>query len=411
MDEFDVRFPNSRLMAKMTMVNDDVEPILQHIREYSEHHKKNSEFYTKQGFPISILAAIQGGTSIEYAGYLRSLGYTIQVCRGFENERRSALELISTRRLDGVTIDALTAWTLHWSGSFEAVKRVFGTIRISQSCLDEITKLTVEAQSDTEGKFSISWKDGHYYKDEYSSDQIQAFAERLSTVRDDIVGYCEVVPSEAPDQISDVSKELVENFSGDLLDPAFCAAKGGLLLSEDMFYRQLAAQEYEIPGVWLQAVLMFAVQENFLDFNDYCEKCVSLAESNHGHLAVTAEVLTQLALSGDEDAFRKFDCISNVIGTIDADIMSHFSVASLTIERIWSERKLPRIQRERLVSTLISKLIRYRKDDWQDALALLYMAMGTDLRRYILVWVHGHFLPWQTFGDAVSKMMRVTLSK
>ncbi len=411
MDEFDVRFPNSRLMAKVTMVNDDVKPILQHIRERSEHHKKNSEFYTKQGFPISVLAAIQGGTSIEYAGYLRNLGYTIQVCRGFENERQAALELISSRRLEGVTIDALTAWTIHWSNSFDAVKRVFGTIRISQSCLDEITKMNVEAQNDTEGRFGISWKDGQFYKDEYSADQIQAFAARLSEVRNEIVSRCEVVPSEAPDLIPDVSRELIENFSGDLLDPAFCAIRGGLLLSEDMFYRQLAAQEFDVPGIWLQSVLMFALQENMIDFDDYCKKCISLAESKHGHLAVTAEVLTQIALGSGEEAFENFNLISNVIGTIDADILSHYRVASSAIQQIWGANSLPLLLRKRLVSTLLSKLIRYRTDDWQDVLALLYLTMGTAFRGYLQMWVSGHFLPKSKFNEAVSVLLRLAFAK
>ena len=408
MDEFDVRFPNSRLMAKMTMVNDDVEPILQHIRDHSEHHKKNSEFYTKQGFPIAVLAAIQGGTSIEYAGYLRSLGYTIQVCRGFENERQAALELISNRRLEGVTIDALTAWTIHWSNSFDTVKRVFGTIRISQSCLDEITIMTVEAQNKTEGRFGISWKDGQFYKDEYSADQIQEFAARLSEVRNEIVNHCEVVPSEAPDQIPDVSRELIENFSSDLLDPVFCADRGGLLLSEDMFYRQLAAQEFDVPGIWLQSVLMFALQENMIDFDDYCRKCISLAESKHGHLAVTAEILTQVAFGNDEEAGKNFDLISNVIGTVDADILSHYSVASLTIQRIWNASSLPPLFQQRLVSILIFKLIRHRKNDWQDILALLYLTMGKAFRGYLQMWVSGHFLPRLKFDKAVSELLELT---
>ncbi len=410
MDEFDVRFPNSRIMAKMTMPDDSVEPILEHIREHSERKQKNTEFYTKQGFPISVLAAIQGSTAIEYAGFLRNLGHTIQACRGLEKERKDALELIATRRTEGVTIDALTAWVMYWTESIEIVKRVFGTVKIAQSCLDDITKMVVEAENDTEGRFSIVWKDGHYYRDEQSSDDIRAFVERVKRVRSKIVEHCEIVPSEAPETIPDTSRELIQSFSSDLLDPAFCAARGGLLLSEDMFYRQLVTQEFGVSGIWLQSVLMFAVSEKLIGFEEYCEKCVLLAENRHGHLAVTSDVLVQIALNQNDRSWDKFNCISEVIGTADADIESHYNVAHDTVVRIWHAKNLSFYQKQKFASTILFKLVRHRKEDWQDILAMMYVRMGRQFRAYLQNWVQAHFLPTDVFNAAVTNLMRFALS-
>lgn len=411
MDEFDLRFPNSRLMGKMTMVDNDVEPILTHIRNHAEHQRGATDYYTQQGFPISLLAATQGGTSIEYAGYLRSLGFQIHVCRGLHEERREALDLIEKRRMGGVTVDAITAWTMHWIGAFDAVKQVFGVIRIAQSCVDEVTRMIVEAENHTDGQFSISWRDGQYFREEHSADEIEAFRTRVVEIRDNIVEYCDVVASEAPDETPEVSRVLIENFSPDLLDPAFCALNGGLLLSEDMFYRQMAAQEFDIPGVWLQSVLMFAVSEKIVDFGQYCQMCASLAESRHGHLSVSADVLMHFALIDDDSTEEKFEILADQIGTESADIFSHYSVVQATVASIWQARQLDATKRKRLTGFLISKLIRHRKEDWQGALAGLYMTMNVSFRAFLQAWMKQQALPKEKFDEAFRVALNTSLSR
>lgn len=411
MNEFDVRFPNSGLMGKMTMVGDDVEPVLKHIRDHAEQRKKVSEYYTDQGFPINVLAAMQGTSSIEYAGYLRDLGSDIQACRGLLEERLTALDAISKKRLEGVTIDALTAWTMHWANAFDVVQKVFGEVRIAQSCIDEITKLVVDAEESSGGKMSIGWKDGRFLRDEVSEEEVYDFHKKISAVRDDIVNRCAVVPSEAPDVIPEISRTLIDNFSSDLLDPAFCAAKGGLFLSEDLFYRQMVEAEYDVTGIWLQSVYMFALNEKLIEFAEYCDLCVALASGKHGHLTVNAHLLVSVGLRHGEDDSQKFEVLANAIGIRNADISSHFEVASTTIRQLWKARGIPKATKHKLVGAMISKLIRHRPKDWHHLLAMLFVMMGTQFRTFLNGWMAGHFLPKEKFDEGFADIIRIVIPK
>lgn len=406
MDEFDVRFPNSRLFGHMKMVDNNVQPVLDFIQKRAENSKTISDYYTKQGFPISVVAAFQGGSSIEYVHYLRSIGNEIHTCRGLHVERENAESLITDQRMNGAVIDAYTAWTIATIDGFEAVKKVFGKLYIAQSCLDEITKMLVESENEEAGKFSIAWQDGVFYRNETSKADLDQKQSYLKGVHDQISKYCEALPSESPNQISKVSRELIENFSSDLLDPAFCANNRHILLCEDMFYRQLAEQECSVKGTWLQPVLMFAVANKLIATDDYCRMIVALANKGHRHLALSSSVLVKTAITNFTGDDFDFISLADLIGTRTADIYSHFSVVSETFKYIWVIDGIKLCRKKRLSGILLENLLRYRAKDWHFALAALFIQADLNLRSYIVSWIDGHFLSQQLFNEAVAAAFR-----
>ena len=408
MDEFPERFPDSELMGSVQTVGDDVQPILDFIKDRSQRIRSQADFYVEQGFPISVVAALLNSSSIEFAHNIRAEGYCIAACHGNDAERNAAYALIDAKREEGVVIDAYTAWTISTLGAFNAIKKIFGEIRLARSCFDEITKLLVEAENKEADSFSLHWKDGQFYRDEMTAEQVAA---QLSFVKDlhaDVLANCEIVPSEAPDEISGVSRELIKNFSADLLDPAFCCVERGVLLTEDMRYRTLAHQEFGCDGVWLQAVFMYALGKKILPNQDYCKFMVGLAHRKHGHLSVHGATLAKIAVLRDEFGTDDLGAVTEFIGNETADIKSHFGVASEAIRLIWTSSRLPQVERERACSIILRSLLRFRKDDWSHILAIIYVTSSRSLREFIASWVCGHFLPMHVFSDAVAVAMQIS---
>lgn len=407
-DEFSERFPESKLMGSVQTVGDDVQPILDFIKDQSQRIRTQADFYVEQGFPISVVAALLNSSSIEFAHNIRAEGYSIAACHGNDAERNTAYALIDAKRQEGVVIDAYTAWTISTLGAFGTLKSVFGEIRLARSCFDEITKLLVEAENKEADSFSLHWKDGQFFRDEMTAEQVAAQLSFLKDLHADVSANCDIVPSEAPDEIPEVSRELIKNFSADLLDPAFCCVERGLLLTEDMRYRTLAHQEFGCDGVWLQVVFMYAVGKKILPIQDYCKFIVGLAHRKHGHLSVHGATLANIAISRDEFGSDGLAAVAEFIGNKTADIQSHFGVASEAIRLIWASSPLPRMERQRACSVILHSLLRFRKDDWSQILAIIYVNSPRSLREFIAIWVQGHFLPQQAFSDAVAVAMRIS---
>lgn len=403
LDEFNIRFPDSNLLGHMKSAKDEAQPILDYIRERSEYHRDISGYYTEQRFPISVVAALQGGSSIEYAQYLRSLGNKIQTNLGRLEERKTALKNIADQRMNGVVLDAYSAWTVANVEGYEVVRKVFGTPYIAQSCLDQITKLVVNAEDTKSDEFSISWHEGEFYRNHFSKGELKQRLEYLQGIYDLITDNCKVLPTVAPDEISEVSRELIQGFSRNLLDPIFCASTGKMLLSEDMYYRQLAEHEFSVKGVWLQTVIMYAVNNQMIDFDEYSRLTIAIAKHGHEHLAIEASVLIKSAIKDVSDDLSDFSFLAEYIGTRKADIHSHFSVVDDSLSAIWSSQLIDLFAKQKLSGILMNNLIRYRRNDWPIILAALYLNADIKFRRYIIRWIIGHFLPYKPFKEALQK--------
>ena len=406
MDGFSVLFPDSRLMGQMRMAEGDVQPILEYVRQRAEYHQNIADYYIENGFPLAFIAAMQSSSAIQFGHYLRSLGAQIIACRGLDTERSEAFSLIDRRRIDGVVLDAYTAWTVATLGAFEALKKVFGTLYIPQTCLDETTRMLVELENEPGERFGLSWKNGEFWKEEHSEIDVRRQEQFLNDVHSDISSYCQILPSAAPDDLSEASRELLQNISQSVFDAAFIASDGKLLLSEDLHYRNIAKHELNVDGMWLQSVFMYASANNFLDFKEYCRLVIGLAYRGHAHLSVNAGVLAEVAKNSDFE-FDDFEAVADFLGTRDADIVSHYHVASDCIALIWRSSKLSKHNKQKYCSTILRKLLRYRSDDWATTLALIYVAASKSLRIFVFKWTRGHFLPISEFSEAVTNVLQI----
>jgi hypothetical protein len=87
---------------------------------------------------------------------------------------------------------------------------------------------------------------------------------------------------------------LTETFGTDVLDPADLAATGYVLLSEDLYYRQIATGAVpSVKGVCLQSVMSFARETKIVSEERHAQTVVGLAWRRHSHVSLDPETLFQ----------------------------------------------------------------------------------------------------------------------
>lgn len=393
LDEFEARFPGSDIIGSVKLEGDDIQPILDQVRKAGEYNRDIAELYAKQRTPIRLLAVMLKRTSVECGYYLRALGNDIRACVGLPDERERAIAAIDEYRISGVVVDAYTASVTYELKAFDVIGGVFGSIYIAQSCLDELHQLVQSAEEDGDERLSLAWRNGEFYKDHQTTDDRRQHREYVRSLRDTVSSNCEPLARQAPDRIPDEIVELLEIASPELMDPAFCAGREKLLLSDDLYFRQLAQAGIIETGIWLQAVLMYALDRAFITIDRYARLVASLAELRHQSVSVSSGVLAYAATLEDPSDIAIFRTLSGCIGTRDADIRSHFSVAHNAILQIWANPDVNAVRKMHSVGTLLSDLLRFRQNDWEVILGELFANSARDLRLYILDWLVGHFLP------------------
>lgn len=328
MESFEEDFPNASGFHRVSITDGDLQPALNQVRRTSEALRARADLYLNDHFPLSMVASQMGRDAIGLADYVRSLGRDVRACAGDLPERVAALQLIKEQRATGAVLDAYTAWTAANMDALDVLIEVFGSLQIPQSALDELSMMQDRlGPPGGEGPvMTMAWRDGQFYRQEFSADDVGARQAMVEEQVAKIRARCEVVPSVAPDDPSDLARTLTDVFDDAVLDTANLAARGRVLVSEDQNYRATAEMATGACGVWLQAVFLFAVKAHVIEPDRYDDLLVGLAMRRHGHVPLESRsLLRAMQQDGDGETWR-FDALAGFIGTSDADVASHVRV-------------------------------------------------------------------------------------
>lgn len=402
MESFEEDFPDASGFRRVSLADGDVAPALEEVRRTSEALRQWADFYINDRVPLCMVAGRMGRDTIGFADYVRSLGRDIRTCAGDLPEREGALRLIAERRASGAVLDAYTAWTAATMNALDVLSGVFGPLHIPRSALDEIVLMRDRlAPPGGDGPLlTMAWQDGRFVRQDFTVEEVRA---RQAFVDDQIAkieAACKVVPSVAPDEPTDFAKAITDIFGGAVLDAANLAARGHVLVSEDLAYRATAEEATGARGVWLQAVLMAALAARIIDAGRYNDLMVGLAARRHSHLAVEARSLLRAIEQDGANATDRSDALAGFIGTPDADVLSHVNVVREFLGRAWpgsGEASLPVV---RSTGRLLEMLVRCGPGREAALLAAVRFATGDALRHYIDGWIRGHFLPFGAVEEA-----------
>ncbi|MEY9465528.1 tetratricopeptide (TPR) repeat protein [Bradyrhizobium ottawaense] len=405
-EEFETRFPGKPGLARFTVGEDNIDSVLDVVRRSAEENIKNAQVYMEKPFPLAIIARGLGGDVVSFAQFVRQLGGRIVTCAGNLPERTGAVRLARQHRGRGAVLDAYSAWVAAEIGVLPALRTWFGALRTPSSTMAMIDRMT-QRENDGRGRrqMTISYQNGQFYRhevtDEYRDHQIGA----INRVRDCIEQNCEVVQVLVPDDISEAAENLLAVGGSRFLDAAFLAARtNALLLSDDMRFRQLAAEATGTAGIWLQAALLAATEARQFPASEYAKAVVGLARNAHDHVVLNAPLLYLIARE-DEDGFPGLRAALSCLGGPNAEMVSHLNVLVSFIALLWPPDDVLDWLKTRAATGLSLEIfLSARSRDWAPLLGeiMLRTHRNPALTRYVSGWLRGHFITQARFENALS---------
>jgi hypothetical protein len=214
---FQTRFPNAKGLYSFKINQGDIQPVLEQVRQKSETTRQIADFYLVKHIPMTMVASFLGRDSVGFANYVRVLGHNIHTCIGTHAERVASLRIIRDHRSRGAVLDAYTAWTAATMDILDVLHFVFGTLVLPRSCIDELRTLLNQENLDGGRKFSILWRDGQYFREEFTAEQLEAQDHCVSDQIERIKRACKIVPAAATDSPSELARALTATFGSGIL--------------------------------------------------------------------------------------------------------------------------------------------------------------------------------------------------
>lgn len=410
MENFQTRFPNAKGMYRFMVRDGDIQPMLDQVKKTAEMNRKIADLYLLQRFPMVMVASRLGGDSIGFADYIRSLGANIEVCVGIEPERLTAQNMILQHREGGVVLDTYTAWTVATMDIFDILVAVFGRVIVPRSVIDEL-RILREKEGQFAGRaMTVAWHNGQFFRQELTKEEMEGHVRFISDQIKKIEQNCQIESVVAPDSPTELASLLVDAFGVHVLDAANLAAEGYILLSEDMYFRQIAKAAVSVNGVWLQVVLSFARDHGVTTRERYADAIAKLAFRRHSYLSLDPVTLWDVFLMDTSD-LGQFRAVAEFIGTKDADVKSHVTVVLGFLRVVWSTGSCTELKDKSATGILLGQLIRHLGDDWALVFAYIKSEANRNLREYIDGWVQGHFLPTDKLREADRKIAQIYVTR
>lgn len=405
MRNFETRFPDADGFYSIRIKGNDIEPMLAAVRKQSEAAEFHVELYAKHKIPLAMAAGRRHGGTIAFAQHVRRTGGEIVSCLGGEDERLHSYQLLEAawRHKDtSAVLDTYTAWIVASCDAFDVLKAIFGHLYIPQSVLDELHQMVDDLVIHGGEQMSMSFENGEYIRRNESPEEVVAQKEMIKSYLAKIQEHCEALPISAPDEQTEIVQLLVDTFEANSMDSAFIAADGNILLSEDMYYRQIAKNELGVDGCWLQSVFYFAREMSTLESDRYSELIVQLAAMKHSYLSIDAATLKEIFDQDAVDDMRRFEAVANCIGGKNANFQSHIAVVSGFLHEVWKDAGIEDLKKWKATNLLVTALIRNLQQNWNYALAALHMVASNPLKDYLRSWVKGRFLSLPDYYGAIN---------
>ena len=399
---FGQRFPDAHGFASLTIVDDDIEPVLQQIRLHSAMARQQADVYLQHNILLVVAAGDRRGGALAFGQYLSSISENVKVCIGAADERAEALEVIREKGRCGAVMDAFTAWHAAVLGALPVLEERLGRLAIPTSELQRLKEMTDDSRGAFEGdSMSLDYRNGQYFRNvETSKDR----AERLRVVNS-LIGTieqrCSVEPVQIPDKLSELGEKLVSAPLTGAFTVGVMAGKSRTLVCEDLIIRQLSREGFGAKGVWLQAVLFSAEQAGSMSSDAYARAVVYLAVQRHGYVFVSAPVLLSVFERDNSRDLVELEALCNYVGGENAELDSNARIVADFVNAIWANSQpivwvsdYP-VDSKTLNATKLmfrTLILERRNGEWDRWAAGLYRSLSPKPRRYLLRWCEENFL-------------------
>ena len=333
------KFPEVNEIGVFSIAEDNPQALLDQVRHVGEAMYNQAIPYLMGKTPMAFVAKGMIGGSIAFADYLVSVGKSIHVNSGAENEQAEAHSWIDSNDHSGAVIDALTAWRAAELGIFPTLRQCLGPLRIPASEMAIIRTMLQSKQSDSSRETTyLGYSEGKYFHQSITPEEQCVRVDNMKGLADDIEEACSIEFVVIPDELPDSVEQILSSPVGDAFACAILAREGNLLLLyEDMIMRQGARVFLDVKGVWIQAVLSSALRNEKLARDVYSDALVQLVLRRHSHTSVSALDLLSVFERDKNPNLTQLKILCSAFDSKTADRDSHVKVVVDFINLLWED--------------------------------------------------------------------------
>ena len=354
--KYEPLFPTDQGMETVKLDNsgeiDDKErfqPMFDRIDRHHEYILKIEELYKEENITIGCFTNLVGSNSLDtWGSFMGNPELGIRCSIGGIEERSSILNRLNDSK-PKLVVDIISLITLHSLDAADIVISTFGKLCIAQSTIDELQSIISEREgmwSKREGMV-VGKKGNQYIKQIIKPEETKQGIEYLKNIIHWIRENCEVGQATVGSEMNQLRRrELNDMLQQHFLDTVLLASQPGhLLFSDDGRLRHYAktslnsdaGTNFQIDGVWTQALLEHCVKQNLLDKDDYDEMTMKLVCSRYYHTVFDADLLLEIAKRANWKLSEPYNCFVLALGEERMNGQSALDVAVDFLFKLWEE--------------------------------------------------------------------------
>ena len=147
----------------------------------------------------------------------------------------------------------------------------------------------------------------------------------------------------------------------------------------------------------MHQVFSVALDTRMIDADTYTRWSANLIEAGHSYLGVSSMSLGRALILDARDSRapgRLFDILTNALGGKTAEAHSHIEISQQFLNELWS-RQGASAYRHDATALLMSKLLRYRHDDYAQIVAMMLLCTRRNPQLFACIrhWAKLYFIP------------------
>jgi|GEM_PF-1753643 len=340
-------FPDDNSFQRMPIhIPDDphekiegVETIFDKVSKLNEYSQRAEQFYKRGDLTIGAMAKLLNRHPIEiWGGLLADDNLKIRCCIGNNNERMQTL--IALARKPKLVVDITSLLTLYQLDAHHKVVEYFGKLNITQSTLDELLGYIEEKKGvGSRGYLSLSKQGENFYRSEITPEQIANQVLYLEKLVQWIRDNCNVIPCYAALSINRQYRlQLYEVTGQSFIDTALIAQDDEyVLLTDDLYLRQLARNEVKAQGAWTQVVLFYLMEIKHISREEYSEHVMKLLDLNYSYIFINDFTLLKKFKESDWKVSEPVKRLSDIVFGPETELASAIRMLIMFYSSLWTE--------------------------------------------------------------------------
>ncbi|MBI5458930.1 hypothetical protein [Methanobacterium sp.] len=289
--------PENLGMSSFTLEEDEenkFEPLFKILKDKAERDQNIENLFMKKWIPLGTYSKIMNSNVLDvWLNIVNKFNLSLKCYTGSRVEKSSRVLLKNDVRL---IVDLVSLLTIKELGIGEVIVNTFGKLGIAQSSVDVLNQILYESLANKGREYiTTSWNNGEPVYQDVTPEDTERRIEYVENIIKLVRSNCEILPCEAALKINRKKRfKYNDLLCKSFVDTILIATKeGNLLFSDDAPFRRLAYSEFNLHGVWTQAVLDECLERNNLEKSDYNKAIIRLIRFNYKSMTIDADTVLE----------------------------------------------------------------------------------------------------------------------